>query len=441
MLTDMKTRNDVTRYFCRLANYEDSIDDSLQPGSFDQQDSTAWCRSALTACAKKRAVLDIPARGDCPTEIDVATLIKAARLQIDRHPSWLREAGPVQRETSCPNAATFQLGTFIGGLAHHFNNLFMVVQGNLSLMRMPGSGVRRHHQRLQRMEKLIQCESMLTNDLLGPTVDPRYRCNVALQTRILGEIVLIAEQIRPTGKNMCVFPIPLDADFMRIFLPRLAGSVATLLDRLITELNYHCRLLMADLSFHSNDYKRLQAMVTELYRGALWTAKLCEYAGTERDGDVSIGKLKLVEIVLEIWSRKDRRVPINLSCKSEFPEVAADRDAVGRILEELFENAESHSRDDAAVTVEIQNAENGVQITVANTGTGSDENIGDYMFLPFFSTRTNAGRCGLGLASAEGIVRSLGGAISMKPGAGNEIAVMCWLPSSQMKRAETKDVS
>ena len=242
MLTDPKSGDYLSWFYCTRENQRGQIAQLVRRRFCDEPATLCPISANAQSTATSDPKFDHCAEGDSTTHgVDVADLIKQARLQIDRHPAWLREAGPVERQQSCPDQATFQLQTFIGGLAHHFNNLFMVIQGNLSLMQMAQSGRKHQRQRFKRMEKLIQCESMLTNDLLGPTVDPRYRCNVALQTRILGEIVLIAEQIRTTGNNLCVFPVPLDAGFMSVFLPRLAGNVAIILDRLIQEFRHGLR--------------------------------------------------------------------------------------------------------------------------------------------------------------------------------------------------------
>ena len=432
MLTDPKSGDYLSWFYCTRENQRGQIA-QLVRRRFCDEPATLWpIRANAQSTATTDPKFDHFAEGDSTTHgVDVADLIKQARLQTDRHPAWMREAGPVERQQSCPDQATFQLQTFIGGLAHHFNNLFMVIQGNLSLMQMAQAGRKQQRQRFKRMEKLIQCESMLTNDLLGPTVDPRYRCNVALQTRILGEIILIAEQIRPTGNNLCVFPVPLDAGFMSVFLPRLAGNVATILDRLIQELYHHCQVIMADLSKQSDKMRRMQTMIAELRRGMLWSAKLGEYAGDSFCNDQTTEKSQLVEIAFDTWTCRDRRIPMNLTCKETLPTIFADPVSLHRIFEELYANAETFCPNDASVSVDIRTESNGVCITIRDTGTGIDENLKDALCLPFFSTRTPLGYCGLGLASVEGILRGLGGTVAVEAQADAGTAVTCWLPSAE----------
>lgn len=430
MLTDPKSGDYLAWFYCTRENHRGQIAQFLRRGIFDEP--TIPCSKPLSpqTTAPIEGKIDGAVEGDGLDGVDVAGLIQQARLQIDRHPAWLREAGPVARENSRPDQATFQLQTFIGGLAHHFNNLFMIIQGNLSLLQMAESVGRRHRRRFKRMERLIQCESMLTNDLLGPTVDPRYRCNIALQTRILGGVILIAEHIRPTGKNLCVFPVPMDTDFMKAFLPRLAGQVAAILDRLMNELYHHCRVIMADLPARSKDLRRLQTMTAELERGILWSTKLGEYSGDGLWGDKATGKSQLLEIAFETWIRRDRRMPLNLSCHGPVPAVNAGANALSRILAELFANAETHSPDGAGISVEIHSESNGAQITICDKGVGIDENIRGFVRLPFFSTGTTTGGCGLGLSSVEGILRSLGGTLAVESRSGEGTAVTCWLPAA-----------
>lgn len=431
MRTDLKSRDSATCFPCTCRNHRDHTAPALYRGFCDQPDMAATGSSRLPPPRKRGPVPVNFAARNFRTGVDVAKLVKQARLQIDRDPSWLREAGPVQRKPSCPRQGTFQLQTFIGGLAHHFNNLFMVVQGNLSLLRIPGAGAQRHRRRFRRMETLIHCESMLTNDLLGPTVDPRYRCNRTLQNRILGEVILIAEQVRPTGKKLCVFPFPLDADFIGTFLPRLAGGVAAILDQITAELSDHCSEILADSARKSNHLARLQAMTAELKRAARWSAMLREYAGAGCAPPASNEDLHPAELALDVWTRADRRVPLNLCCEKTLPPVVAGRATLGRVLEELFDNAESHCPGDSAVTVELRGQADGLDITVSDPGPGIAERVRPFVCLPFFSTRRTAGHSGLGLASVAGILRSVGGNISIDPDTGRGAAVRCWLPSKR----------
>jgi len=71
-----------------------------------------------------------------------------------------------------------------------------------------------------------------------------------------------------------------------------------------------------------------------------------------------------------------------------------------------------------------------VLITVSDTGPGIDENVVERVFDPFFTTKPRGKGSGLGLSTAIGIVRNLGGDIQVanKTDGGAEFAV--YLPAS-----------
>jgi two-component system cell cycle sensor histidine kinase/response regulator CckA len=66
------------------------------------------------------------------------------------------------------------LGTLAGGIAHNFNNLLMVIQGNASLMLLDTDSSHPHHENLKNIEKQVQSGSMLTKQLLGYASEGKY---------------------------------------------------------------------------------------------------------------------------------------------------------------------------------------------------------------------------------------------------------------------------
>lgn len=59
------------------------------------------------------------------------------------------------------------LGTLAGGIAHNFNNLLTVIQGNVSLMLLEANSHRPDKESLRNIEKQVQRASRLTKQLLG----------------------------------------------------------------------------------------------------------------------------------------------------------------------------------------------------------------------------------------------------------------------------------
>jgi CheY-like chemotaxis protein len=71
-----------------------------------------------------------------------------------------------------------------------------------------------------------------------------------------------------------------------------------------------------------------------------------------------------------------------------------------------------------------------VAITVSDTGEGMSEQVRSRAFEPFFTTRSDTGGSGLGLATAYGIVTGAGGAITIESNLGEGTSVVLYLPTT-----------
>jgi signal transduction histidine kinase len=113
----------------------------------------------------------------------------------------------------------------------------------------------------------------------------------------------------------------------------------------------------------------------------------------------------------------------SVAVRAELPAPVADstgnEEQLRRVLFNLIQNAIRHTPPDGSVTVRAEDVEGGVEIEVADTGTGIAANARDRVFEPFF--RADASRqapgAGLGLAIARAIVEAHGGAIWLEEAA------------------------
>lgn len=112
---------------------------------------------------------------------------------------------------------------------------------------------------------------------------------------------------------------------------------------------------------------------------------------------------------------------------SSLPPVAASRDHIVQVLLNLFINAVDAVDRGGKITVESRPHEDGVAVSVADTGTGIDDETRARLFEPFFTTKSEG--TGLGLSLSDSLVRANGGRIEVesKPGAGSRFTVV--LPS------------
>jgi two-component system sensor histidine kinase FlrB len=102
----------------------------------------------------------------------------------------------------------------------------------------------------------------------------------------------------------------------------------------------------------------------------------------------------------------------------------ADRKALTGALLNLLENALQACNAGGRVTLRARQADAGIlQLSVGDTGRGFDATVGERLFEPFFTTRTEG--TGLGLAIVRNVVEAHGGRVEARstPGEGSEFVL------------------
>jgi len=169
-----------------------------------------------------------------------------------------------------------------------------------------------------------------------------------------------------------------------------------------------------------------------------------------RPSDTNSEAIHPKDVVDSVQSLLQHSMPVNVCMESTVdpscPSVICERGQLDQVLMNLCTNAwQAMERRGGAIKVDVKPVEVGealletlptlaagqhVLITVSDTGPGIDENVVERVFDPFFTTKPRGKGSGLGLSTAIGIVRNLGGDIQVanKTDGGAEFAV--YLPAS-----------
>ena len=138
------------------------------------------------------------------------------------------------------------------------------------------------------------------------------------------------------------------------------------------------------------------------------------------------------------------RVRVKTEISPHLPKVAADSSRLEQVLVNLIRNALDAMPEGGELTLCTQLASNAavpaganerskqfVVVTVADTGIGIPENLQRSIFDPFFTTKPDGEGAGLGLSSAQAIVRQHNGHIDVQsaPGAGSTFRI--FLPAKE----------
>jgi putative PEP-CTERM system histidine kinase len=134
----------------------------------------------------------------------------------------------------------------------------------------------------------------------------------------------------------------------------------------------------------------------------------------------------ICELISDVISIKKDTFPAPIfesSCTENF--VLAEKGRLQNVLLHLIENAQQATSDSGYVKVGLENLKSEVVITIADNGTGMDEDfIKHRLFNPFDTTKGNAGM-GIGMYESREYMLQLGGEISVlsTPGEGTVIKV------------------
>lgn len=148
--------------------------------------------------------------------------------------------------------------------------------------------------------------------------------------------------------------------------------------------------------------------------------------------------VRLADLANEVFGRvgataKSRTVTLKTRIDPEAAAVYADRTALEQILLNLVENAVRHTSEGGPITIETTPAENGVELTVSDTGTGIPPEHLPRIFERFY--RADSGRAresggtGLGLAIVKHLVEAHGGWVGAESVVGTGTTIRIFFPS------------
>ena len=135
MFTDPKSGDYLAWFFCTKEQTRGQMAYFSRNGCVLEHPSRDSQDDASSAPENFEAVSDYPfvtSKTKSHQNQDIVDLIKRARARTDRTLALLQR-NKEEREKGT-DAERNPLETFIGGFAHHFNNLFMNIQCNVSLI-------------------------------------------------------------------------------------------------------------------------------------------------------------------------------------------------------------------------------------------------------------------------------------------------------------------
>ena len=225
---------------------------------------------------------------------------------------------------------------------------------------------------------------------------------------------------------------------------RLASGVANELEDLTATVIAESELLYDQTADEAARHRALA-----IVKAARLAAKLAsQLLALSSRATLRLEPLNLVGVIKDLCNQIRTLVPPTVSVVDTVePEAWPIRGDLAQIevaILDLVANARDAMPDGGRLELEVANvvpdmglieaqleAKRGpyVAITVRDTGHGMDPDVRARLFEPFFSTKADRGRMGLGLPSVQGIVRQHGGFIEVDSAPGAGTAVRMYFPA------------
>ncbi len=224
---------------------------------------------------------------------------------------------------------------------------------------------------------------------------------------------------------------------------RLAAGVSHEINNPLSIINENAGIIKdilnvsADFKYREKIIKYSDSIVNAVDRCSRITHRLLGFA-KRMDAQIDTIKLKdLLEEVIGFVKKElqDRHIEVSLDSYSSAPIIQSDKGRLQQVLLNIVNNAIDAVPEGGKIDLRIEKDKDSVNIFCKDNGIGIDEKDKQKIFDPFYSTKRDKGT-GLGLFITYGIVRKLGGNITVEsaPGEGSEFIIK--LPFDYSEAAE-----
>ncbi|MEW9528393.1 sensor histidine kinase [Microbispora sp. NPDC049125] len=307
------------------------------------------------------------------------------------------------RVQTAANSAVIYAGQAVAGLTptQIFAELFGIENAILTVLAAWATWIITG--RTLRPVEVIRTElaSINVNDLSSRVPEPRGRDEIARLARTVNGTLSRIEEAKRRSDQALDRQRQFVADASHELRTPLAGLRAQLEE---SQLHPEETDLPALLDSALADADRLQAIMTDLL--------LLARVGCDQGGERTI--VRLSELVPKEISRRDDRFPVHVRVEEDLT-IMAVRSQIVRVLMNLIDNAQRHTR--TTVEVEVRRAGAFAEVSVADDGAGISSADRERIFERF--TRLDAARSrdrggtGLGLAIAREIAHTHQGTLEV----------------------------
>ena len=213
----------------------------------------------------------------------------------------------------------------------------------------------------------------------------------------------------------------------------LASGTAHQINNPLNNISTSCQLALADLDGDKNLFvvKMLQTINQETERAGKIVRGLLEFSRVQTFSPQAFQLAKIVSKVIQLVASE---VPAGITIDTKIAENIIVYIDVQKMIEALLNltinaiQAISEPSGNVSIEAEKDAEQKNVAITIADTGTGIDQEHLSKIFDPFFTTKNARNGTGLGLAVVYGIIKKQNGSIRVESTKGKGTSFIITLP-------------
>lgn len=218
---------------------------------------------------------------------------------------------------------------------------------------------------------------------------------------------------------------------------QLASGIAHDFNNLLLGIRGFAELARSSLDPTTGAHKDIGEAIAASDRAAALTRQLLAFSRDQALVPAVIDPNAAVRDVVSFLEQVlSKEIRLDVELAQDLPGVEIDPGQFDQVILNLALNARDAMPDSGRLLISTARTDEGVLISVSDTGTGIEQQVLDRVFEPFFSTKEVGAGSGLGLATVWAIVSRSGGRVEVETELGHGTCFHVHLPAAA-KRVTT----
>jgi two-component system NtrC family sensor kinase len=263
-----------------------------------------------------------------------------------------------------------------------------------------------------------------------------FSCLALILLIIYGLVTMLTNLIRKADEMQMTMLQEAEHTDKLVSIGRLAAGVGHEINNPLAIINQKTGLA-EDLLLITPDFEHMET-IKDCLKGIDHSVERCKaithrLLGFARRADVHCENLQVNDIIQEVLlflenSMMHSRIHVDLQLQENLPAISSDHLQLQQIFLNITNNAIDAIGKDGTVSILTHQAAGEIQVVIQDNGHGIDSAILPHIFEPFFTTKETGKGTGLGLSITYGLIKKLGGDITVRSQIGEGTAFTITLP-------------